>query len=90
MSQHTLQKLVGAAVVDQRFCRDFLDGGRRRLLEQFELTPEEQAVLLAIQADSLAGFAAELQRWLEARRQPSTFWPASRADFTSAEPCPTG
>jgi hypothetical protein len=67
MSRHTLQQLVGVAVVDRHFCQSFLDGGRRELLAQFEMSPEEQEKILAIQADSLVGFAGELERWLNTR-----------------------
>jgi hypothetical protein len=72
MSQHTLQRLVGTAIVDRRFCHDFLNGGRRRLLAEFEVSPEEEAAILAIRADSLEGFATELQLWLKGRQQPPT------------------
>jgi len=60
VSEHTLQKIVGTAITDQRFRNDFLNGGRQRLLSQFDLSEEEAALLLAIRADSLEGFAAEL------------------------------
>jgi hypothetical protein len=62
-----MQQLVGVAVVDRHFCQLVLNGGRRELLAQFELSPEEQEKILAIQADSLVGFAGELERWLNAR-----------------------
>ncbi|MGD1996600.1 MAG: hypothetical protein PVH62_07485 [Anaerolineae bacterium] len=69
MSQHTLQKLVGTAIVNQRFRRDFLNGGRQRLLAEFDLSPEERAAVLAIRADALKEFAAELENWLESHRR---------------------
>ncbi len=65
MSQQTLQRVVGTAIVDHRFRADFLDGGRRRLLAQFGLGEEEAALLLGIRANTLEEFAAELQRHLE-------------------------
>jgi len=76
VSQHTLQKLVGTVIVDRCFRQAFLNGGRQRLLSQFELSPEERAFLLNIQADSLEGFAAELQQWLKVQ---NTLFVTSRA-----------
>ena len=67
MSRHGMQQLVGIAVVDRHFCQKFLDGARRGLMGQFELSLEEQEKLLEIQADSLDGFAGQLERWLDAR-----------------------
>jgi len=65
VSESTLEKLVGIAITDRRFRQEFLNGGRRRLLARFDLGPEERNLLLAIQADSLEGFAAELQQRLQ-------------------------
>ncbi|HEC34703.1 MAG TPA: hypothetical protein ENI37_08345 [Chloroflexi bacterium] len=64
MSQHALQRLVGTAVVDRRFRQGFLNGGRQRLLAQFELAAEEREALLSIRANTLEGLAAELERQL--------------------------
>ena len=64
MSQRTLQKVVGTAIIDRQFRTDFLDGGRQQLLAQFALGEEETALLLGIQADTLEEFAAELQHRL--------------------------
>lgn len=72
MSRHGMQQLVGIAVVDRHFCQSLLDGGRRALMAQFELSPEEQEKILEIQADSLVGFAGELERWLDASAPPGS------------------
>jgi len=64
-----MQKLVGTAITDRRFREGLLNGGRQRLLAQFGLSDEEIALLLAIHAESLEGFAAELQRRLESQRR---------------------
>lgn len=85
MSQQALQKLVGTAIVDRRFREGFLNGARRRLLTSFRLAHEEQETVLSIQADTVEGFAAELERrLLNAARHPSGWlrsddrwlWPA--------------
>lgn len=70
MSRHGMQQLVGIAVVDRHFCQNFLNGRRRSLMGQFELSPEEREKILEIQADSLVGFAGELERWLDTREFP--------------------
>ncbi|HHH42328.1 MAG TPA: hypothetical protein ENK56_10045 [Chloroflexi bacterium] len=64
MSQQALQKLVGTAVVDRRFRKGFLNGGRRRLLTRFDLATEEREAVLSIRAATLEGFAAELEQRL--------------------------
>lgn len=71
MSQYTLERLIGTAVVDERFRLDFLNGGRKRLLAQFELDSDEREILLTIHSDSLEKLAIELKRWLEDREVAS-------------------
>ncbi len=81
MSQHALQKLVGMAIVDQRFRQGFLNGGRKRLLAQFDLATEEQEVVLSIRASSLEGFAAELERRLGGGKTPGMCRPLIQEPF---------
>jgi len=85
VSQQTLQKVVGTAIIDRQFRTDFLDGGRQRLLAQFALGEEEAALLLGIQADTLEEFAAELQRRLGSKG----FIPQSPPLYRSPS-CPVG
>ena len=67
MSQIALQTLVGTAVTDPRFCHDLLNGRRRTLLAEFDLTDEEREVVLGVEAGSIQVFAAQLGEWLEAQ-----------------------
>jgi len=64
MSKIVLQTLIGTALVDQRFCKEFLNGKRPTLLAEFDLTDEEREVALAIEADSIQEFAVGLYEWL--------------------------
>lgn len=70
MSQ-ALQTILGTAMIDGQFCERLLNGGRQELLPRFQLTDEEHRFLLGIQADSLQGFAAAVDQWLNARSQGS-------------------
>lgn len=83
MSERTLQKIVGTAITDQRFRDDFLNGGRQRLLRQFDLTEEEATLLLTIRADSLEGFASELLCRAKAKGWVPRLGTASGSRFTA-------
>lgn len=74
MSQISLHTLVGTALTDRQFCHDLLNGKRRTLLTQFDLTKEEQEAILSIQAETLQEFASQLCEWLKAQKSP-TFYP---------------
>jgi hypothetical protein len=74
MSQIALHTLVGTALTDHNFCHDLLNGRRRTLLAQFDLTNEEREAILGIQADTLQEFASQLCEWLKAQKSP-TFYP---------------
>jgi hypothetical protein len=65
MSNMALQILVGTALTDTRFCEGLLNGSRRSLVADFDLTDEERRVVLEIRAASIQEFAAELSEWLE-------------------------
>lgn len=92
MSQMALQTLVGTALTDYEFCNDLLNGRRHTLLAKFDLTDEEQEVVLVIEADSIQEFAAHLCEWLEAQKSltshPATAvavpYPPLRVPFGSA------
>ena len=65
MSHRALQRLVSTALTDQVFCDRLLNGRRRAVLTGFELTDEEQATVLSIEAGSLQEFAIQLDEWLQ-------------------------
>ncbi len=65
MSNTALQVLVGTALTNQRFCEGLLNGSRRRLLADFDLTDEEKQAVMTIDAASIQEFAARLCDWLE-------------------------
>jgi len=66
MEHMALQILVGTALTDPQFCHDLLNGRRRIILSQFDLTEEERKAVLAVKAESIQDFAAQLCEWLEA------------------------
>jgi len=63
MAHEALQTIVGSAIVDPGFQHGLLNKAPG-ILNEFELTPEERAFVLGIQADTLQGFAQELHRWI--------------------------
>lgn len=67
MSLRELNRLIGTALVEPRFCERLLNGGREEALAVFELTAEERTLLLGIRADSLRGFAQVLDEWMTCR-----------------------
>ena len=64
MSHGVLQDLVANAVVDAGFCNRLLNGERRAILREFDLTEDERRVVLGIEAVSLKEFAIQLDEWL--------------------------
>ncbi len=77
MSQMALHTLVGTALTDPRFCHDLLNGRRRTLLADFDLTDEERKAVLAIQVESIQAFAAQLCEWLKAQDACKSYPPAA-------------
>lgn len=71
MSHGVLQDLVANAVIDAGFCNRLLNGERRRVLLEFDLTEDERQAVLGIEAVSLKDFAIQLDEWLEAREEPT-------------------
>ncbi len=67
MSTRSLQILVGKAVVSDEFRIGILNGRRAELIRGFELEPEEIAGVMAIQAGTLAEFAAAVEQMVSAR-----------------------
>ncbi len=64
MSERALQALIGHAIVDKKFRDQLLNGGRERLLEEFELTEAERDALRSIQARTLEEFASQVHMWI--------------------------
>jgi hypothetical protein len=73
MSHQALQRIIATAVTDPQFCLDLLDGKRWSILNAFDLTAEERRILLAIEADSLQEFAAQLEEQLGRGEGHSTY-----------------
>jgi hypothetical protein len=59
-----LQEVIGMAIVDPDFRRSLLEKPGRAVAE-FDLTSEEAAALMSIQASSFQGFATQLHNWIE-------------------------
>lgn len=55
MSAIALQALVGATLVDRKFCEELLNGKRLALLAEFDLADEEREAILSIKANSIPG-----------------------------------
>jgi hypothetical protein len=62
MSAKAMHKLVGHAVVSERFCAGLLNGRRSELLERFDFAPDEVDSLMSIEASDLPAFAAAVER----------------------------
>lgn len=67
MSEMELCKLVGAALTDSEFRDKLLRRECHALLDEYDLTEEEREAILAIEAESVQGFAAQLCERLEIR-----------------------
>lgn len=67
MSELSLRSLVAHAVVDTRLCSQLLNGERETVLARFELSEGERAALRSIQAETLQGFAAQLDHWMQGK-----------------------
>jgi len=63
MAHEALQAIVGTAIVDSAFRRNLLNRSPEAL-RLFELTPEESAAVLHIDARTIEGFARELHGWI--------------------------
>ncbi len=62
MSARSLHLLIGKAVISESFRAGLLNGQRAELLREFDLDPQEVAALLAIRADTLKDFAAQVEQ----------------------------
>jgi hypothetical protein len=84
MSQRGINILVGLAVVSDEVKQGLMNGQRAALLRdpRFELRADEAAALMAIEADSFADFAAQVEALLEqglSREEPVETAPPANA-----------
>lgn len=70
MSVRNLQIIVGKAVISDEFRAGILNGRRAELIRGFALDPEEEAAVMAIQADTLAEFAGAVEQIARSREIP--------------------
>jgi hypothetical protein len=64
MSQLTLKRLVGLALLDREFCEGLMNGQRPVLLAGFELTEEEREVVTSLECSSMREFVGSLCAWI--------------------------
>ena len=63
MGYSRLQAIVGTALVDSAVRQGLLNGAYD-VLREFELSPQEMAVVRTIKADTLQEFASQLHQWM--------------------------
>ena len=68
MSVESFQSVIGNAVIDTEFRRGLLNGKRRFILSNFNLSPEEVEFAMKISANSLEDFAGQLDSWISRAR----------------------
>jgi hypothetical protein len=68
-----LNTLVVTAVVNPEFCAKLLNGERRAVIADFDLTEEEREAVMAVRADTIETFAAGLDEWLQTAGPSSPF-----------------
>ncbi|MEK7276580.1 MAG: hypothetical protein AAB427_04455 [Chloroflexota bacterium] len=73
MSKIALQKIVGKAVISDNFRAGLLNERRAEVIDGFDLEPHERDQILAIQAETLAEFAAEIQQITQPRSFSASF-----------------
>ncbi len=67
MSIHGLQFMVGRAVISDQYRVGILNGHKAELIRDLDLDPGESAQVMAIRANTLAEFAAEVDRIVQAQ-----------------------
>ena len=60
----SFQSVIGHAVIDTEFRKGLLNGKRRYLLDDFNLSPEEVEFAMGIRADSIEEFACQIDSWI--------------------------
>lgn len=66
MSALQIDAIVTRALVENKFGRTILNGKRSVQLETFDLTEQERAAVLAIEADDLDQFIRRVAAWMQA------------------------
>ena len=67
MSIHGLQFMVARAVISDQYRIGILNGHKAELIQELDLDPGESAQVMAIRANTLAEFAAEVDRIVQAQ-----------------------
>jgi hypothetical protein len=67
MSIRGLQFMVGRAVISDEYRSGILNGHKAELIRDLDLEPGESAQVMAIRANTLAEFAAEVDRIVQAQ-----------------------
>ncbi len=70
MSQVTLKRLIGTALVDREFCDGLMNGKRCTLLAGFDLTQEEYDVVASSETESVQELASCVHDWLKDQEAP--------------------
>ena len=70
MSIHGLQFMVARAVISDQYRVGILNGHKADLIQELDLDPGESAQVMAIRANTLAEFAAEVDRIVQAQPLP--------------------
>ena len=70
MSQVTLKRLIGTALVDREFCDGLMNGQRCTLLAGFDLTPEEYDVVASLETESVHELVSSVHDWLKDQEAP--------------------
>jgi hypothetical protein len=82
MSIQALNLLIGTALTDREFCRRLLEcpDQREELVEAFDVSPEERALILDCRECTLEGLASVLDDWATRHATPSRSFAEDRAD----------
>jgi hypothetical protein len=60
MSQLTLKRIVGLALLDREFCNGLMNGKRSALLSGLDLTEEERVLIMSLECGSIRELAGGL------------------------------
>jgi hypothetical protein len=70
MSELTLKRLVGLALLDREFCEGLMNGQRPTLLAGLDLTEEEREVVTSLECGSMREFVGSLCEWINSPQNP--------------------
>lgn len=71
MSALHLNAIVTRALIDPEFRAAVLNGQRRTRLTPFDLTDQERAAVLAIEARDLDQFIRQVEAWMQTSERPA-------------------